>query len=77
MNIHRTDNVSLGFGLTFLAIALWWFLAAQLNVVLPTAGWFVAGGLILFGVLGLMSSLRRKEVAPAEEAEALDGPDPW
>jgi hypothetical protein len=79
MNTHRTDTVSLGFGVTFLAIVLWWLLAAQLGVVLPTAGWFVAGGLILFGVLGLMGSLRRKEVESADNPAALDGadPDPW
>jgi len=79
MNTHRTDAVSLGFGVTFLGIVLWWFLAAQLNIVMPTAGWFVAGGLILFGVLGLMTSLRRKEVGPADDPAVLEGtdPDPW
>ncbi len=63
MKPHPTDRWSLGFGLLFIFAVLWWLVASQINVDLPTAGWFVAGGLILFGVLGLIGSLkpRRRE----------------
>lgn len=60
MTPHRTDRVSLGFGLTFLIFVLWWLLASQIHINLPTAGWFAAGGLIMFGVLGLVGSLRSR-----------------
>lgn len=75
MNVHRTDRLSLGFGLLFLAFTLAWLLVGQLQVNLPTAGWFVAGGLIIFGVLGLMGSLRprhRDEPTSAPPAESED-----
>lgn len=58
MKAHRTDIVSFGFGLFFLAIAAWWLLAQLLGLALPPAGWFLAGALILIGVLGLVGTLR-------------------
>jgi hypothetical protein len=57
MKSHRTDRVSLFFGLAFLLVA-GTFLAHQvLNVDLPDGRWFVAGGLILFGLLGVLGAL--------------------
>jgi hypothetical protein len=65
MNIHRTDRWSLWIGLLFLAFVVWWLIGSQLEVHMPTAGLFLAGGLILFGVLGLIGSLRpRRPVEP-------------
>ncbi|WP_201753268.1 hypothetical protein [Micromonospora rubida] len=58
MKAHRTDVVSLGFGLVFVALAGWWLLAQLLGLDLPPVGWFLAGGLILIGVLGLVGALR-------------------
>nr|WP_229400770.1 hypothetical protein [Micromonospora okii] len=58
MRAHRTDIVSLGFGLFFVALAAWWLLAQLLGLALPPVGWFLAGGLILIGVLGLAGALR-------------------
>jgi hypothetical protein len=55
---HRTDVVSLGFGLFFVALAAWWLLAQLLGLALPPVGWFLAGGLLLIGVLGLVGALR-------------------
>jgi hypothetical protein len=76
MKRHRTDRVSLSFGLLFLVIVLWWLLASQVSIDLPTAGWFVAGGLILFGVLGLVGSLRpRRGNEPVSTPPAA--PDDW
>jgi hypothetical protein len=68
MNLHRTDKLSLVFGLFFLTITVIWLLVGQLDVDLPTAGWFIAGGLIVFGVLGLVGSMR-----PRTPVESADG----
>jgi hypothetical protein len=58
MKIHRTDGLSLTFGLVFLAAVGWWFFGRGVSVALPQLGWFVAGALIVFGVLGLFGALR-------------------
>lgn len=66
MKPHRTDVLSLIFGVIFLGMALWWALGwtfnwtmgGTLDVTLPRLGWFLAGGLILLGIIGLMRSLR-------------------
>lgn len=65
MKAHRTDGVSLTFGLTFLAIVAWWLLAQILHLPLPAVGWFLAGALILIGVFGLLGALRSGRAAPA------------
>jgi len=73
MKAHPTDKVSLWFGVIFLIAALWWLLGSQIKVDLPTAGWFVAAGLILFGVLGLIGSLRpRRQVGPTSPAAPME-----
>nr|WP_197087965.1 hypothetical protein [Micromonospora sp. HK10] len=58
MKAHRTDLVSFAFGLVFLALAVWWLLAQILGLNLPPVGWFLAGALILIGLLGLIGALR-------------------
>jgi hypothetical protein len=58
MRPHRTDGVSLSFGLIFLAVALWWAVSQVMTVHLPALGWVVAGGLIMFGVIGLLGAIR-------------------
>jgi hypothetical protein len=83
INKHRTDKVSFGFGLAFVTVALWWLIGVQLEIVLPTAGWFVAGGLILFGVIGLAGSLwpsrRNEPISPGGTpvGELGSDPEPW
>lgn len=76
MKAHPTDRVSLGFGLVFLAVAAWWLVAQLLDLAPPTAGWFLAVALIVFGVLGLLGALRsgRTPGAPADHAEPAAGP---
>jgi hypothetical protein len=91
MKPHRTDGVSLSFALVFLAVVGWYALAQVVDLDLPAVGWFVAGGLILLGVLGLFGALRSARqapvpaVAPASvppasypeiEEELTNGPDP-
>jgi hypothetical protein len=68
MKSHRTDVVSLLFGLLFVALASWWAASYYLNWALtwhvPHFGWFAAGGLILLGLLGVVASLRRDRQEP-------------
>ncbi|MFS8477665.1 MAG: hypothetical protein FWJ93_01595 [Micromonosporaceae bacterium] len=70
MKAHRTDGLSLTFGLIFLAIVAWWLVAEFIDLSLPNAGWFVAGTLILLGLLGLVGALR-----PTRPAETDHGPN--
>jgi hypothetical protein len=65
MKPHRTDGVSLVFGLIFLAVAGWWLVAQTMHLALPAIGWFVAGGLIVFGMLGLLGALRSARTPPS------------
>ncbi|BEL09907.1 hypothetical protein Q0Z83_080980 [Actinoplanes sichuanensis] len=67
MKPHRMDGVSLTFGLIFLLIPLWWAASQVITLQLPAVGWIVAGGLIFFGVVGLLGAIRsgRREMPPA------------
>jgi hypothetical protein len=58
MRPHRTDGVSLSFGVIFLLIAFWWAISQVVTVRLPAVGWLIAGGLIMFGVIGLLGAFR-------------------
>lgn len=58
MKPHRMDGVSLTFGLIFLLIPLWWAVSQVVALRLPAVGWLVAGGLIVFGVVGLLGAIR-------------------
>ena len=70
MKSHRTDGVSLTFGVFFLFLAVWYALARQVDLDLPMMGWSVAGGLILLGLLGLAGALRTNRSAPAAAPDA-------
>jgi hypothetical protein len=50
---HRTDLVSLSFGLVFLAAAGLWLAGRLVTLDARTVGWFVAGSLVLLGGAGL------------------------
>ncbi|MEH0826868.1 hypothetical protein V6U84_42715 [Micromonospora sp. CPCC 205714] len=87
MRVHRTDLVSLAFGLLFLGLSVWWLLAQILGLALPPVGWFLAGALVVIGLLGLVGALRsgrhEHEPMPASgatpagpEASATGWPDP-
>lgn len=78
MKAHRTDVVSFAFGLIFVGLSAWWLLAQLLQLALPPVGWFLAGALILIGLLGLVGALRSGRSANREEppgAPAAAGPD--
>jgi hypothetical protein len=70
MKPHRIDAVSLTFALMFLVVAGWWLVAQAVDLGLPAVGWFVAGGLILFGLLGLLGALRSARTDPARPTSA-------
>ncbi|GAA2394505.1 hypothetical protein [Dactylosporangium salmoneum] len=74
MKPHRLDGVSLTFGLIFLGIVVVWLFNQAVSVHL-SAGWIVAGGLILFGVLGLVGALRSDK--PSERSKAGGNTDPY
>lgn len=79
MKPHRTDGVSLSFGVLFVLVAIWWAVSRVADVHLPAAGWLVAGALILFGVLGLMGAIlsgRRAEpeIAPVQAEAQVETP---
>jgi hypothetical protein len=78
MKPHRTDGVSLSFGLIFLLIALWWALSRMMTIQLPALGWLVAGGLIMFGVIGLLGAIRsgRSTQPPVQAAATVAQPAP-
>ncbi|MFI5890648.1 phage holin family protein [Actinoplanes sp. NPDC051513] len=73
MKPHRTDGVSLSFGLIFLLVALWWALSRVVTIHLPAVGWLVAGGLIMFGVVGLFGAIRSGR-APAPQPATVAQP---
>lgn len=73
MKAHRTDLLSLAFGLLFLAIAAWGLLAQVLGLVVPL-GWLLAGVLVVIGVLGLLGAVRAAR-SPARSGSGA-GPTP-
>jgi len=58
MKTHRTDSLSLTFGLVFLIAVAWWLFGWEIAIPLPRLGWLVAAGLIVLGLLGLLGALR-------------------
>jgi len=58
MNKHEIDVVSLSFGWVFLAITAWWLVATTVDIKLPSAGWFLAGLLVVLGLLGLYAAVK-------------------
>ena len=75
MKPHRTDGVSLSFGLIFLILAIWWAVSRVVTLHLPAVGWVVAGGLIMFGVIGLLGAIRSGR-GNAAAAQPIAPPEP-
>lgn len=72
MKPHRTDAVSLVFGIIFVAMAGWWGLSRITHIGLPALGWSVAIGLIVLGLVGLLAGLRG---GPRRDTAQIDQPD--
>lgn len=58
MNRHPTDVVALTLGCALLALVVVWALVQTVTLELPGAGWFLAGALIVVGLVGLAAVLR-------------------
>lgn len=77
MKNHRTDSVSLFFGLVFLLVSGVFLASHAFDVDLPSLGWFIAGGLIILGVLAVLGALspkRQPAEVPADPAPADPAP---
>ena len=74
MKPHRMDGVSLSFGVLFLLVVAWWAVSRVVTIHLPAVGWLVAGGLIAFGVIGLLGALRSARGGPESAAPAPAAP---
>lgn len=73
MKPHRTDSISLFFGLAFVIISLGFLAKVYLNLNLPSMGWFIAGGLVFLGIVGAVTALvPTKQAAPEEQAPELE-----
>lgn len=72
MRSHRTDSVSLFFGLAFLMISLGYLAKVYLDLDLPSMGWFIAAGLVFLGIVGAVTALipSRQAATPAGEQGA-------
>jgi hypothetical protein len=57
MKLHRTDGLSLAFGLVFLAAAGLWLLARLVTLNAATVGWLAVGGLVMLGGLGIAHAI--------------------
>lgn len=71
MKRHETDGVSLAFGLIFLGITAWWTVTRFVELDIPNLGWIAAVALIVFGLLGVVLSLRngrRTAVEPVDDS---------
>lgn len=58
MNRHDTDTVSLVFGLIFAGFVGWWLVLQLVTTAAPGPGWFLAVALLVFGALGVASTVR-------------------
>lgn len=78
MRQHRTDGVSLVFGLIFLLVAVGWLVSQLVDVKVAALGWVAAVALIVVGGLGLLAALRKPgepdpvEPAPIEPPAAVE-----
>jgi hypothetical protein len=57
MKTHRTDVVSLVFGLLFVTVALLFTAQSLFSVEVPDVRWFLAGGGVLIGLTILVTAL--------------------
>lgn len=58
MNKHETDVFSLVFGVALLVVVGAWLVAKTVSITWLTMGWVFAAGLVLIGLLGVVSALR-------------------
>ncbi len=77
MKSHRTDSLSLFFGVAFLLISGGYLASSYLSFDVPEAGWFIAGALIFLGLVGAVTALvpprrRKEDKEDREDAGAIE-----
>ncbi len=70
MKWHRTDRVSLGFGLFFLVVAAVWVIVEVSRLDANAATWSAVCGLFIVGLLGIAG------IAAAARRRHTDDPRP-
>jgi hypothetical protein len=70
MKRHDSDAISLVFGSVFLGVVVWWSLAKLAGIDPPRMSWFLAGALIVVGLLGVLAALRPTIVRPRGRGDA-------
>jgi hypothetical protein len=73
MKSHRTDGVSLVFGLLFLSLAGWWWLSQVVHVAATITGWAAATALMILGIIGIVTAITGNRSRPEETSE--ESPD--
>src|SRR5688572_12727258 len=79
MKAHDLDAVSLTFGGVFLGVVVVWLGVRLIDLELPSAGWLVAGALVILGVVGVVLTLvpllnrSGKETGHDHRSGAVDG----
>ncbi len=76
MKTHRTDVLSLVFGLLFLAVALGFTAQELFNIELPDASWFLAGGGIVVGLAIAITALVPHRKSPEVPQDPASGEGP-
>jgi hypothetical protein len=73
MKAHRTDVLSLVFGLLFLVVALGFTAQELFDVRLPDISYFIAGGAILVGLVVAVTAMipHRKPSEESKDAEQV------
>ena len=61
MKKHRTDGLSLVFGVVFVLVAAWLLLGRTVHIGLGTLAWVIAVALIAIGGVGLLGALRGRD----------------
>ncbi|WP_018347846.1 hypothetical protein [Longispora albida] len=64
MKPHRTDAISLVFGLLFSGVAAWWWLSQVIELSPAVAGWCAAIALMVLGVIGIVTALTTSRRQP-------------
>jgi hypothetical protein len=59
MKPHRTDGISLTFGLIFIGAALLWLVGQVVSLNAAIVGWFVVSGLFVLGAFGIAHVITR------------------
>lgn len=60
MKSHRTDGVSLAFGLLFLGIAALWLTGRYVDLDGELVGWMTVGTLVTLGAIGITVAFTRR-----------------